>query len=116
MQITVPFCYLPNSKSQTFDMETCRRSEFQIQKLLEISQRPTFAYFVTQGFIGGIEGKKNLIYPEYPDPFLMSWYNRDGSSEAMKIGRVGILWENITHEGKPLPLDHVVYTSRCEQL
>jgi hypothetical protein len=109
MQITVPICYLPNSKAQVFDMDTCKRSAFQVNTLLQISQREDFAYFVV--CLDG--GANSIMFPEFKGPALVIWYDKDGSMHSISLGVKRILRTIDSPQGTPVPLDHVVYTSRC---
>ncbi len=106
--VTVPLCYLPNSKSQTFDPATCLRSAFQVQTFLEISQRPDFAYFVCTG------GEVPLMDPGYNSKIAIMWYAKDGTMHSLIAGRIKLLHNNTyPSQVSPTPLDSSVYTSRC---
>jgi hypothetical protein len=111
--IRVPFCYLPNSKAQVFDLDTSYRSKFQAETLLKISQRDDFAYFVTLQH----EGKSWLFYDQEPQcsgPCHISWYSKDGAIHSAYVGRKRIIRAyDSKPEYAPVPLDHTVYTSRC---
>jgi hypothetical protein len=105
-KITVPYCYKANSKVQVFDMETCKRSLFQIEELKKISEREEFAYFVI--FAG------NIVHPNYHSVFNMVWYKKDGTSVCFRIGRNKYIVKPITDPiERPIAIDSEVYNSRC---
>lgn len=107
--ISVPFCYLPNSKRQVFNIETMRRTKFQINQVAAIAAREDFAYFVTNGS----EASELIVPPEFGNPFCLLWYNKTGELNFVLIGRIRILRQFSTGDNPPVPLDHVVYSSRC---
>lgn len=108
--ITVPFCYLPNSRTQTFTSKE-KVSLFQAQTLKEISENPEFAYFVVTGFDAATR-----IVP-YPNDALVigaMYYTKDGSCNYLRIGQKAILQVADPLPGEPIPLDHCVYVSRTK--
>ena len=111
--ITVPFCYLPNSLSQTFDLSTSTRTEFQANTLLEISQRKDFAYFITCQH----ERKLWLMVDNHPSckgPCYIAWYDKAGQMHTMKVGAKKILAPEYvtTSKASIVELDSPVYKSR----
>ncbi len=109
MQITVPFCFLPNSRTQVFDMDTCKRSLFQVNTLSEISKREDFAYFVTMLDAG----TDWLMHPDYKGPCTVTWYSKEGIAHSISLGVKRNLNYIVGSVAHMVPLDHVVYTSRC---
>jgi len=86
-QIEVPYCHLPNSEVQTFDMSTCKRSLFQIQTLQDIANRDDFAHFVAvQDTTGSF-----IMWPEFKGPANVMWYDKSGSLHLFRIGANRIL-------------------------
>lgn len=110
MQITVPFCNRSNSISQVFDMATCKRSAFQVNRLKEISERPEFAYFVIMQADGGVF----IAHPAYACPFAVTWYDVNGDFHAERIGRRAVLVHSDYTGSVPVPADHIVYQSRTK--
>jgi len=113
--ITVPFCFLPNSKVQVFDMDTCKRSEWQVNELLKVSQREDFAYFV----IVHDSGRRLIMAPEYKSQCNILWYDKNGCMRVATLAEDGFIgdfddWRKICKNAKPKPLDHVAYQSRTE--
>ena len=110
MQITIPFCYLPNSKVQVFDMDTCRRSLFQVQFLETISKQEDFAFFVTNDDCGA----EYIIAPEFHCKVLVAWYTKDGAAHWADVGLRTML-KHCSRAGVPDALDSVVYTCRIKE-
>lgn len=114
MLISVPLCYLPNSRAQVFDMATCKRSLTQVQTLKDVSQRPDFAYFICTMH----NGQDFIAHPDYSSTFYCTWVDRSGRYHAGHISPARGLGPNGWRAGltaDPVPLDHVVYKSRCVQ-
>lgn len=107
--ISIPHCFLPNSKVQEIDMNTCLRSEFQINELKQISEREDFAYFVVTQDVG----RECIIFPEFKGPYIIMWYSKEGTCHYLTIGVYKILNQGFI-KGEPDALTHVVYTSRCK--
>ena len=111
--ITVPFCFLPNSKKQVFDMDTCKRSEFQIHYLYNVSRQSDFAYFVIMHDVG----RELIIAPEHKNSVNVMWYTKDGHCYSVLLGRKVVLQsfdKKLDDGDTPVPLDDIVYTSRCQ--
>jgi len=113
-KLTVPFCYLPNSKVQEFDMATCKRSEFQVNALLEVSQRDDFAYFVIMQDVG----REIIMAPEYDDTCFIMWYDKEGRMYAGSLGKDDFLsgfgdsWRLVSESGVPVSINDTVYLCR----
>ena len=112
--VTVPFCCLPGSLTQTFEPATCLRSAFQVAFLARVAAKPDFAYFVTMLDVGG----QVIMAPEYHAPISVMWYTIDGQCHAAYVGVNRLLHEvHPVGPGRdPVPLDHPVYQSRCAKL
>ena len=89
-KITIPFCFLSNSKIQTFDVDKCQRSLFQIQELKRVSERENFAYFV----IMYCEDGEVIMHPNYKGPVHIFWYTKKGQCMAGRLGRRKLLNRN----------------------
>ena len=107
--IVVPFCFLPNSLTQKFDLASTKRSEFQIRFLEEISKRGDFAYFV----LTSDEGKTFIMHPDYIVPFTVFWYDKEGCFNVDRIGRQRVLSHSCKKGSSPAPLNDCVYKVRC---
>lgn len=112
--IEVPFCHLPNSKVQAFDMRTCQRSEFQVNELLKVSQRDDFAYFVVM-----LDTDCEVImHPDYHCQCHVMWYSKDGQCWFGRLGLRKFLdgetWHKVGTGTPPVAEDHDVYKSRCK--
>lgn len=106
----IQFCYLPNSIVQNIDMKDCKRSEFQIKTLYDISQRDDFAYFVTMQDVG----RTVIVAPEFTCAFHVMWYDKAGNYHSAKIGRRKILEDYSGLSKQPAAtLNSQVYYSRC---
>lgn len=109
---TIPFCYLPNSKTQTFTPETCKRSDFQIQQLLQVSQREDFAYFVVCGISNPV-----IVAEEFECAFNIMWYDKFNNMHYARLGMRKMLgttdWNVIKATTPPVGLDAIVYKSHC---
>lgn len=109
----IPFCYLPDSKSQTIDMadSAVLRSEFQIQTIYNISQRDDFAYFVICGLTDPV-----ILATEFKSPIHVMWYDKEGYAHAMYIGVRRMLQAECVapphNKPNPVPLDSIVYAVR----
>lgn len=109
--INVPFCRLPNSKYQSFDMTTCQRSPEQVATLLEVSQRPEFAYFVVTQSIN----EEYIISPEYSCEFHCMWYDTEGWMNYGTIHENGsVEWRKATTKSDPVNYDCYVYQTRIQ--
>ncbi len=108
MKIIVPFCRLSNTIHQVFDMATCKRSEFQVNRLKEISERPDFAYFAIMQDVDG----DFIVHPAYACPFFNTWYDVNGDFHAERIGRRAVLFSKDYKGNGDLPITHPVYQSR----
>jgi len=115
-KITIPFCYLPNSKTQEFDTSTSFRSKFQIEQLKIVASRDDFAYFVTLMCYG----EEWVVYDRDASckcPVHVMWYDKAGFAYTGRIGMKKFMdgyttW--IKGKSYPVPLNSVVYTSRCK--
>lgn len=118
MKISVPFCFLPNSNAQEFDLETSFRSRFQIQQIKEVSERPDFAYFVCMLH----ENSSWIMYDREECcrcPVVVTWYDKAGQCWSGRVGMKKFMdghttWRKVSGTYPPVPLDHCVYTSRCK--
>jgi hypothetical protein len=95
--VTVPFNNTPNSPSQTFNSNTCKRSQFQVQTLLEISQHPQFAFFVTQAMRNN---QAIIVAPNYSCHFEVHFFLTSGESHMLTINRESFT-EIYATPGKP---------------
>jgi hypothetical protein len=117
-KITIPFCYLPNSKAQVFDLETTYRSKFQIEQLKAVSERDDFAFFTTLLH----ERSEWIAYDREASckcPVTIMWYDKYGQCYAARVGMKKFMdglttWRKVGSGNKPDPIDHVIYTSRCK--
>jgi hypothetical protein len=111
-QVSVPHCYLPNSKVQVFDVATSRATAFQIARVKEISEMPDFAYFVTLRDKG-----TSWILPDDEEvtkgPYSLMWYTRNGQAHCETIGQKRKWNTRSFAPSSPAPLDSVVYSCRC---
>jgi hypothetical protein len=82
--ITVPFNNTVNAQSQTFNSANCKRSKFQVQTLLEISQHPHFAFFVTQAMRNN---QAIIVAPNYSCHFEVHFFLTSGKSHMLRIDR-----------------------------
>lgn len=109
MTVSVPLCYLPNSKVQTFEVLTMRRSLYQIEYLMRVAQKPDFGYFVTVSH----KGNPIIVTDDTEGPFHCMWYGKDGHLRTALVGRRETFPEVIT-PGRPIDHDSVVYRIRTE--
>lgn len=109
MTVSVPLCYLPNSKVQTFEVRTMRRSLFQIEYLLQVSRLPSFGYFVTVAH----NGNAIIVTEDNDKPFHVMWYDRDGILHTVFLGSREVFSEVFT-PGYPVDPDSVIYRVRTE--
>lgn len=72
---------------QEIDMSTCKRSKFQIDRLLEISKQDDFHNFVC------CQDQKKLwvVFPEFSGPFTCLWMDKAEVLHAERIGRRRVL-------------------------
>lgn len=78
MVVNIPLCYLPNSKFQRVDLDTCKRTEFQVREVERIGNLPDFAFFTCD-----IDGE--IFAPEFEGAFMAMWYTKDGAWHASQI-------------------------------
>lgn len=108
--VSVPLCYLPNSKVQTFEVQTMRRSLYQIEYLLQVSQLPNFAYFV----IFQHKGKDIIVTDDSNKSFIVLWCDKAGGTHAASVGNKKAFLFPAVKEGWPVQLDSVIYRVRTE--
>ena len=115
--VSIPFCFLPNSRVQVIDLDSPLRfrSKFQYERLVEISNRPDFAYFV----ILQTDGSEWVIWDGDSSaycPVHVFWYDRNGQFWAGHIGVKRMLtdWHKVGDPSAPAPFDGVVYQTRCQ--
>lgn len=107
--IRIPFCFMPNSLYQEVDLATCRRSLFQVKFVADVAALSDFAYFVIMQHDQG----EIIFAPEFKCPFLLHWYTKDGVAHMVRLGKRRVLRTFKPEAYGPVPLNHVVYTSRC---
>ncbi|MGZ8924857.1 MAG: hypothetical protein ACXW2E_03130 [Nitrososphaeraceae archaeon] len=87
---------IPHTKDQTefqlIDMKSCKRTQFQIDTLLEISKKEEFNQFVV------CEDTNQLwiVFPEFEGPFVCLWYDTSNTLHVTKIGKTKILNDIVT--------------------
>jgi len=111
--ISIPFCHLPNSRVQVFN-ENCKRTEFQIKTLKEISNRDSFDHFV---LMYNNIGYPLIVEPNYKSKFFQLWYEKDGTFHGLFIGQKKLLNSEIIIEGKsfvPVDKNHPAYRQLCD--
>lgn len=81
MLIHIPF-NTDRTTFQTIDLDTTKRSKFQIDQLVDISNKSEFSHFVTLA-----DGDKQwIIFPEFTGPANILWYDKDGYLHLTRIG------------------------------
>lgn len=118
MVYNIPFCYLPNSKYQPIDTATSKLTEFQIAFIGTTSMRPDFAYFVICGCTKEEGNGKTevIVFDDIERPHDITWYDKAGGFHHIRVGRDRVLKRRhleLPSWHAPVPLDSVVYTSRC---
>ena len=91
MQITIPLCSASTSMTQVFDTNTCLRTNFQINTLKEISERPEFMQFVTMEH----NGIQIIVAPEFKCKFMVTWYDNNTRMHFASVGQRRILHSGI---------------------
>jgi hypothetical protein len=107
MLITVPFCHLPFSNGQVFDIQTSYRSAFQIREVEAVSKRKDFAYFRT--IVDN--GVRFIMYDSEPMcrcPAHVSWHDKAGQMWSGYLGLESYLqgyttWHKVGSRCKPAP-------------
>jgi len=74
-------------KFQFVDMSTCKRSTFQINRLVEISNKEDFDTFV----FCQDQQQLCIVFPEFACAFTIMWYDKSGVIHAERIGRRKVL-------------------------
>lgn len=112
-QYSIPMCYLPNSKKQIFNPDSCLCSDFQVQQLWTVSQRDDFAYFVLLRKESIIDERSDGAVPVmWYDKLNNMYYANLGTSEF--IGSDGWLVSSCNKDHpNPVVLDHIIYQIRC---
>ena len=105
----VPLCRLTETKHQQFNLDTCKKTSFQINTIKEISDRENFDFFV-------INNKDEIMPPDYKGPVYVWWYTKDNNLNVIRIGSKKILIDEVRSEkiNNNLELTHEVYVCRCK--
>lgn len=109
MFVNIPFCFLPNSKFQRVDLDTCKCTEAQVREVERIGNLPEFGYFV----MAFTTPEPVIFTPECSGPVEVTWYSVAGAYNRTRITAEGALLHTVhTFLDHQVPIDHPVYVCR----
>ena len=115
--VHVRFCKLPDSLYQTFDPATCRRTEFQVNRLKEISELPDFDRFI---LVHGVTSDfqmidAKIIGVDHELRFWVSWFDTAGLQRSEHLGLDRLEQASGPSQTAVLPDNALVYWQMSEK-